>query len=66
MKPQPFLAIKSQVISLDGIAQRYGKLPSEVLGTSLFDYRLNMAVAKAGLEYEVKLKQDALRRARGR
>jgi len=51
------------VADIDAIAQRYGVLPSVIVGQSTEDFCLNLMVASVGAEFEAKAAQRAKKEA---
>lgn len=45
---------KTRALEIDVISKRYGKLPSELLKSSLEDYQFDLLIAQIAIDEEVK------------
>ena len=44
-------------VTIDAIASRYGRLPSEVMSLDLDDFTINKIVCRTAVEYEVSVRK---------
>lgn len=52
--PLPFLKNRRLLELIDGLAKRYGKLPTEVMALSVGEWSLNLEIAAAGSKAEAE------------
>jgi len=55
------MARRKELITIDTLAQRYGKLPHEIAGLGLGEYDFNIKVAMVGLDEE-RMRRERARR----